>query len=77
MINAHIEMDLNQHISVVSSKIIEFIESRGEMILETLMRNFLKMYEFYTPDQFMDGLVFLFSIDCLNIQDYKVVLKNV
>lgn len=77
MINAHIEMDLNQHVSVVSSKIIELVESGDEMILETLMRKFLKMYEFYTPDQFMDGLAFLFSIDCLNIQDYKVVLKNV
>ncbi|UQG54990.1 MULTISPECIES: hypothetical protein [unclassified Marinobacter] len=77
MINAHIEMDLNQHISVVSSKIIELVESGEEMILETLMRKFLKAYEFYTPDQFMDGLVFLFSIDCLNIQDYRVVLKNV
>lgn len=77
MINAHVEMDLNQHISVVASKLIELIEAGDEMILETLMRKFLKKHEFYTPDQFMDGLVFLFSIDCLNIQEYRVVLKNV
>jgi hypothetical protein len=77
MINAHIEMDLNQHISVVSAKIIELVETGGEMILESLMRTFLKKYEFYTPDQFMDGLVFLFSIGCLNVQDYRVILKNV
>lgn len=77
MINAHIEMDLNQHVSVVSSKIIDLVESGDEMILETLMRKFLKAYEFYTPDQFMDGLAFLFSIDCLRVQDYGVILKNV
>jgi len=77
MINAHIEMDLNQHISVVSAKIIELIEAGDEMILETLMRRFLKKYEHYTPDQFMDGLVFLFSINCLNVQGYRVILKNV
>lgn len=77
MINAHIEMDLNQHISVISSKIIQLIETGEEMILESLMRKFLKKHEYYTPDQFMDGLVFLFSIDSLIFQDYKVMIKNV
>ena len=77
MINAHIEMDLNHHVSVVSAKIIGLVDAGEELILETLMRKFLKMYEQYTPDQFMDGLVFLFSIDCLTVQDYRVILKNV
>lgn len=77
MINAHIEMDLNHHTSVISSKIIQLIEAGEEMILESLMRKFLKKHEYYTPDQFMDGLVFLFSIDCLIFQDYKVMIKNV
>lgn len=77
MISAHVEMDLNQHISVISSKIIQLIEAGEEMILETLMRKFLKNYEHYTPDQFMEGLVFLFSINCLAFQDYKVMIKNV
>jgi hypothetical protein len=77
MINAHIEMDLNQHISVVSAKIIGLIQNGDEMILETLMRKFLKTFELYTPDQFMEGLTFLFSIGCLTIQEYRVVLANV
>jgi len=77
MINAHVEMDLNQHVSVVSAKIIDLVETGDKMILETLMRKFLKKYEFYTPDQFMEGLTFLFSIGCLNVQDYRVVIKNV
>lgn len=77
MINAHVEMDLNQHVSVIAAKIIELIEAGDEMILEALMRRFLKKYEFYTPDQFMEGLTFLFSIDCLNVKEYRVMLKNV
>lgn len=77
MINAHVEMDLNQHVSVVSAKIIDLIKAGDEMILETLMRKFLKKYELYTPDQFMEGLTFLFSIDCLDVQDYRVIIKNV
>lgn len=77
MISAHIEMDLNQHVSVVSAKIINLIENGDDMILETLMRRFLKTYELYTPDQFMEGLIFLFSIGCLTIKGYRVVLKNV
>ena len=77
MFNAHIEMDLNQHISVLSSKIIQIIQVGDEVILESLMRRFLKKYKYYTPDQFMDGMAFLFSIDCLTVQDYKVIIKNV
>jgi hypothetical protein len=77
MINAHIEMDLNNHISIVASRIVEMVNTDEMMILESLMRQFLKKFVQYTPDQFMDGLTFLFSIECLIIQDYKVVLKNV
>jgi hypothetical protein len=77
MINAHIEMDLNNHISIVASRIVEMVNTDEMMILESLMRKFLKKFVQYTPDQFMDGLTFLFSIECLIIQDYKVVLKNV
>lgn len=77
MISAHIEMDLNNHIAIVASRITEMINTDELMILESLMRKFLKKYVQYTPDQFMDGLTFLFSIECLIIQDYKVVLKNV
>lgn len=77
MFNAHIEMDLNQHISVVSSQIIQLIQIGDDLILEALMRKFLKNHEYYTPDQFMDGLTFLFSIDFLTVQDYRVIIKNV
>lgn len=77
MFNAHVEMDLNDHISVVSAKIIQLIDAGDNLILEALMKKFLKKYELYTPDQFMNGIAFLFSIDCLVIDGYRVVLNNV
>jgi hypothetical protein len=77
MINAHIEMDLNNHISVVASRITEIIGKDEPMILESLMRKFLKQHIQYTPDQFMDALTFLFSMNCLLVRDYRVVLRNV
>jgi hypothetical protein len=77
MIKAHVEMDLNDHISVIAAKIVEMIEGGDDLILETLMRKFLKKYNFYTPDQFLNGITFLFSIDCLTVKDYKVYIKNV
>lgn len=77
MISAHIEMDLDQHISVVSAKIIELMQEKEDLILESLMRRFLKLYENYTPEQFIDGLTFLFSIDVLSLKEYRVGLKNV
>lgn len=77
MINAHIEMDLNQHTSVVSAKIVELMDSSNVTILESLMKKFLRRYEYYTPDQFVDGLTFLYAIDFLDIEDYRVILQDV
>ena len=77
MINAHVEMDLNDHVSVVASKLVQLIKTGEDMILETLMRKFLKKYEYYTPDQFMDGLLFLFAINCLEVKDFRVLLRDV
>ena len=77
MIQSHIEMNLNEHVSVVSSCVIGLIKSNDEIILETLMRKFLKKHVDYRPDQFMDALVFLFSMDVLIVENFKVKLKHV
>lgn len=74
MILSHIEMDLNEHISVVSARLIDVINSSNDAILETLMKKFLKKYKDYHPNQFMDALVFLYSIDMLIIENFKVKL---
>lgn len=77
MIKAHMEMDLKEHISVISASLIEIIKSNDEMILETLMKKFLKKHDQYHSNQFMDALVFLFSIDLLVVENFKVKLAHV
>jgi len=78
MINAHIEMDLNEHIAVVAAKVLELILiSDGDLIFETLLKQFLKKYERYTPDQFMEASVLLFAIGSLEVKDFKVKLSHV
>lgn len=77
MISVHVEMDLDQHISVVSAKLIELMAQDQEQVLEGLMRKFLKLYEEYTPEQFMDALSFLFTMGNLSLDGYKVRLINV
>lgn len=77
MIKAHLEMDLKEHISVVSANLIELIKSNNDLILETLMKKFLKKYDYYNPDHFMDSLVFLYALDVLVVDNYKVKLKYV
>jgi len=78
MINAHVEMDLNEHITVIAAKVLELIlVSDGDMVFETLLKQFLKKYERYTPDQFMEASVLLYAIGSLEVQNYKVKLTNV
>lgn len=77
MINTHIEMDLNQHISVIAAKIIDLIKNDEETILETLMIKFINKYDAHTPDQFIEGVTFLFSMGYLSINNYRVNLENV
>lgn len=77
MIQHHIERDLKEHVSVISSFVIETIEENDEMVLERCMKLFLKKYQYYSPNQFMDALVFLFCINAIEIENFKVRLKYV
>lgn len=77
VIQAHIEMNLNNHISVISACVIELIKENDEIILESLMKKFLKKYYAYDPIQFMDSLTFLFAINVLKIENFKVKISSV
>lgn len=76
MLNINVEMDLNEHISVIGSKILEIAKDK-RITFESLMLKFLKDNERYTPDQFIKSTMLLFSIGILSIENQKVVLKNV
>ncbi len=78
MLNTHIEIDLNNHVTVISSYIISEISAKGKyVIFETLLRDFMKKYKECSPDQFMDAFTFLFMLGVVDIVDFKVVTKNV
>jgi len=78
MLNSHIEMDLNNHPTVIASEIITEISSKkNHVIFETLLRDFLYKFPDYSPDQFMNGFTFLFMIGIVDIIDFKVVTRNV
>lgn len=77
MIQAHIESDLNEHISVVAANIISLVKEKNEITLETLMKKYLKKYSIHCPIQFMDALSFLYSINALVVENFKVKLQYV
>ncbi|KEI71415.1 hypothetical protein [Endozoicomonas elysicola] len=78
MINAHIEMNLNDHMVVIATYILEILKSKqGESVTETLMREFLSKNDSYTPDQFFDSLTLLYSLGFIDMQEYKVVANYV
>jgi hypothetical protein len=71
-------MDLRDHISVIAASIISLVKSNEEITLESLMRKYLKRYNLHSPNQFMDGLSFLYSINALIVENFKVkLIKNV
>ncbi len=78
MINAHVEMNLNDHVVVVASVILEILRgSKGEMVVESLLKTFLKNNEDYTPNQFLEASVFLYSLGFVELEEYKISVKYV
>ena len=77
MIQTHVEADLSEHISVMSANIISLIKENNEITLETLMKKYLRKYSIHCPIQFMDALSFLYSINVLFVENFKVRLRYV
>jgi len=78
VINAHVEMNLNDHVVVVASVILEILRgSQGEMVVESLLKTFLKHNEDYTPNQFLEASVFLYSLGFVELEEYKISVKYV
>ncbi len=78
MINAHVEMNLNEHISVIATHVLKILKKKnGECLAEVLMKEFLKKHENYTPDQFFDSLIFLYSLGFIDYCDYKIKVNYV
>lgn len=78
MINAHVEMNLSEHISVIATHVLEILKNKnGECLAEVLMRDFIKQHDSYTPDQFFDSVIFLYSLGFIDSHDYKIKVNYV
>lgn len=77
MLIAHPEMNLEEHLAVVGSRIIEVLQKNGDMVFDSLVRVFLRSNELYSPDQFLDAIVFLYSIGGLKFENDKVGVCHV
>ena len=77
MIIPHPESDLSINILVLASEIIDRFKSRKNyVVVEEIMRDFLKKDKKRTPEAFLDALTFLFTIGVIEYKAYKVRLKT-
>ncbi len=78
MIIPHPESDLTQNTIVLGGGIIELLkQSRGKMLVDELLVKFLKKSINRTPDQFMESLLFLYSVGIIEKEQFKVCLKKI
>lgn len=77
MLIAHVEMNLEEHIVVVASRVIEIVKNEKEIVFESLVKEFLRKNKNYSPDQFIDACIFLYAIGGLSIKNSKVEINNV
>lgn len=75
MILPHPETDFSINILVVATDIIkELKHHKKTVLLEDVMRSFLKKDIKRTPDLFMKSLVFLYCFGLIEYDNYKVKL---
>ena len=71
------EGDLSLNIFVLASEIIDRFKSRKNyVVVEEIMRDFLKKDKKRTPEAFLDALTFLFTVGVIEYKGYKVRLKR-
>jgi hypothetical protein len=79
MIFPHPESDLSLSLMVLGSELIEILsKKKGYVFIEDLLIKFLRKDERRTPDLFFDSLTFLYAIDAIHYEAYKIrkVEKN-
>lgn len=77
MIVPYPESDLTMNTMVLGSDIIQLLKNYDDFVfVEKIMKSFLKKDKRRTPDQFLDTLTFLFIVDLIEHEDYKIKLKR-
>jgi hypothetical protein len=77
MLSPHPESDLRLNILVLGSEIISDLKNKKNFILvEEVLKDFLKKSELRNADLFFDVLTFLYTIDIIEHSGYKIRLKK-
>ena len=76
MISPHPESDLSLNELVLGAEIVSQLKKKKAYVLiEDMMRFFLKKDPKRTPDLFFDVLVLLYAFDFIKIMGYKIRLR--
>jgi len=77
MLDISIESDLDLHLAVIASRILDSLSDRDRIPFEISMSNFLKSNSQYTPTHYADGLTFLFALGCIQMNHMKIEVTHV
>jgi len=71
------ESDLSLNIMVTAADIIKILKKRKEyVIVDDLMKNYLKEDSRRTPEMFFNAITFLFALGIVKEQNYKMRLTR-
>lgn len=78
MIMPHPESDIHQNPMVLGAElIVELKKSGGSVLTEILLENFLARDYKRTPDMFVEVVVFLYSVNLVKDDNFKLALLSV
>lgn len=76
MLLSHPESNLNNNISVLGMGLVEILKRKnGYVIIETLLSDFSKKHRQASVELFFDALTFLFLLNLIEINGYKIRIK--
>lgn len=71
------ESDLSLNIMVIAADIIRFLNKNKDYVLvDNVMKEFVKRDNRRTPEMFFNALTFLYSLDIIKEQGYKMRLEK-
>ena len=78
MIKPYPEQDLNKNLMVIGAKILELLhqKKRKNLLVEDILKEFLNKFQEYTPLDFFYTISYLYTLDILEENHYKITLKK-
>jgi len=76
MILPNPETDLSLSILFLGSDIISIFPKGSKMNIDDLLKNFLGKDKRRTPELFFDTLTFLYAVELIDLNGFKIILKK-